>query len=75
MQTFEITASEVEEGHFLVGVGNGYVIDVDTRPDVRNGDDNTTMGEGSILITFNDQYGDENYLLIGPDVLLTVSEG
>lgn len=62
-----VKAEDVENGDFLVGLDNGYVIDVDTNHDIR-GDYNVRLGgEDTVLLTFNDAQGGENYLLVASD--------
>jgi hypothetical protein len=69
-----IPARDVEEGDFLPGLDMGYVFDVDVDEQIRTftaGEVNILMGEFTV-ITFHDQDGDENYLILKGDVPVTV---
>lgn len=65
-----LTASEVQVGDYLVGLGDGYVIDVDHDVEVGNFDVsdryNSIIGDGFTVITFNDQEGCESYVILAP---------
>lgn len=68
MKRETITASDAEPDMFIVGLDNGYIVDVEDSPGL-------ARGEGLLLITFHDANGDENYLLLQPDHPLTVEYG
>ena len=73
-----IDASEVQEGDFLTGLANGYVVEVEegngylSYPSTGSGYA-AAMPEDTILITFHDEEGNENYLLASPSLRLDVS--
>lgn len=70
-----VPAEEVEKGDFLTGLGNGYVFDIDHAPDVRVADGRHLFqagGQGYTWFTFHDENGDENYLLVAPDLMVTI---
>lgn len=74
MKRETIPASDAEVGMFIVGLDNGYIVDVEESSDLR-GNYNQAFGAGLLLITFHDANGDENYLLLQPDHPLTVEYG
>lgn len=63
METAKVTAAEVEVGHFIPGIDNAYVID---REDV---------DEFTVKLTANDSNGDELYLEMPSDSLITIGVG
>lgn len=75
-----IKASQVQEGDFLPGLDNGYVM---CEPEVNNGylsypvtssgGYNVAMPSDTVVITFHDRDGEECYLLLPSDSRLTVS--
>lgn len=75
-----IPASELREGHMLPGVDNGYVYSVEENhgylsyPSV-DGGYSAAMPEDTLLVTFHDNQGDENYMLLSPNVMIDVEEG
>ena len=81
MPHIKVKASEVQEGDFLPGLDNGYVIQ-----DPETGDGylsypstgygmSAAMPADTVVITFHDSQGEENYLLCNPDMEVTVSRG
>jgi hypothetical protein len=78
--TQRIPASELREGHMLPGVDNGYVFEVETGngylsyPSTGYGMA-TAMPDDTILVSFHDSEGNENYLLLSPEVMIDVTEG
>lgn len=76
----KISASEVQEGDFLPGLDNGYVFEVEegngylSYP-ATSGGINTAMPEDTILISFHDADGEENFLLANPNMELEVNRG
>lgn len=69
-----IPASELVAGDMLPGVGNGYVFEVEHEEGVNSfsthGYD-TYLGEFTV-VTFHDQFGDENYMILNPDCMIEV---
>lgn len=62
-----IPANLVREGDFIVGLDNGYVIDVETD-EVSNPTGRFAESLGVMtVITFNDAEGYENYLILRSD--------
>ena len=61
-----VPANKVREGAFLVGLENGYVIEVEESPSLV---DYVGINPflGMILITFNDACGGENYMILTPE--------
>lgn len=59
---------------FLPGVGYGYVIEAENEVECSafTGRYNAVLGTFTVL-TFNDQDGNENYLLVSPDTMMEVS--
>ena len=74
----KITAEEVTEGDTLVGLDNGYVVEVEegngylSYPRTGFGS-SAAMPEDTLVITFHDAEGNENYLLASPTLELEVS--
>jgi hypothetical protein len=68
----KIAANHVRNGDFLPGIDDGYVIDVQTT-DVTNftGRHNTSLGVKTV-ITFNDNDGEEDYLIMNPEGMVDV---
>lgn len=74
----KMQASAVREGDFLPGLDHGYVVEVETGNGYlsypASGYGNATaMPEDTLIITFHDANGNENYLLADPDLVLTVA--
>lgn len=59
-----VQASEIEEGHFLTGLDNGYVIEVE---EVGHYDD-------EVKITFNTADGGEGYLTVPKNMPLQATK-
>lgn len=72
MSEVKVEAGEVQEGDFLPGLDNGYVVEVDHDPDVWDGRYNVSMSTGLVLLTFHTAQGEEAYLLCPPDMPVTV---
>lgn len=74
----KIQADELREGDFLPGIDNGYVYEVETGngylsyPSTGYGT-NAAMPEDTILVSFHDADGNENYLLLSPECMIEVS--
>ena len=79
MKTKTVKARKVREGDFLPGLDNGYVFaDAEIDPDVSMGNGisytPTPLGNVSVvMISFHDADGDENYLICGKDMPVTVA--
>lgn len=57
-----------QDGDYLVGLDNGYVVEVDTDTDyVSLGYNSGRLHDGMVLVTFHDRDGDENYLILNED--------
>lgn len=71
-----VAASEVEEDMRLVDLDNGFVIEVEGvgEADFRDRN-NMGLARDKVCITFHDVNGEENYLLLQPDVPIRVSRG
>lgn len=73
----KITANDVVEGDFLTGLGNGYVVEVEegngylSYPRTGSGM-SVGMPEDTLIITFHDAEGEENFLLASPNLELEV---
>lgn len=66
-----VLAETIKAGDFLPDLDNGYVVEVDHDPDLRT-EYNSIFGDGLVLITFHDENGDENYLLLSPETFVRV---
>lgn len=84
MYRTEIPASDLNsdavfpgEGDYLVGLGMGYVVEVEegngylSYPSSSSGAD-AAMPEDTLIVTFHDVGGNENYLLLTPECMVTV---
>ena len=62
-------AENVRNGDFLTDLDNGYVVDVESEPNVSLSSCRYAhgTGEGMVLITFHDAQGEENYLILRSD--------
>lgn len=75
--TEKVMASEVTEGDFLPGLDNGYVVEVEegngylSYPLTSTGTI-AAMPEDTILITFHDADGNECYLLLPGESMISV---
>ena len=73
MATLKIQADAVQAEDFLPGLDNGYVIEVVendgylTYPGAQG-----AMPEDTVIITYHDSQGEECYLLLPPETMLTV---
>jgi hypothetical protein len=67
-----VKAILVGEGDTLVDLGGGYVIDVDPDPVLCTYPYNTVFAPECVLITFHDENGDENHLMVQHDLLLRI---
>lgn len=65
-------AKDLAVGDFLVGLDNGYVVDIEPDPDWRDGH-NVGYGHGMIGVTFHDQQGEENYMILNPETNVEVA--
>lgn len=66
---------KVRQGDYLTGLDNGYVIEVDHDPVMSSYAGHgqyARIGDGLVLVTFNDADGGEGYLLAAPDMPVTV---
>lgn len=70
--TMTVPMSEVQGEDFLPGLDNGYVIDVDHDPDIRDGKYNVGIASGMVAVSFNTADGDEAYVIAPPDMPVTV---
>lgn len=74
----KIPASELREGDSLTGLDNGYVFEVEegngylSYPSTSYGMA-AAMPEDTILVSFHDADGEENYLLLNPECLVEVN--
>lgn len=69
--TMKIPANELREGDFLPGLDNGYVVEVEENNGylsypMTSGGYSAAMPDDTVLITFHDAEGNENYLLLAP---------
>lgn len=77
MSIIQIAATDVQEGDFIPGLDNGYVVEVEegngylSYPRTGYGA-SARMPEDTVLITYHDREGEECYLLLPPDSMLTV---
>lgn len=73
----KVSANEVQEGDFLPGLDNGYVFEVEegngylSYPRTDSGQ-SVCMPEDTILIGFHDAEGEECYLLLPGESMLTI---
>ena len=70
-----VKASEVKQGDFLIDLDNVYVIEEPTADPVltiQDGRHGFAVASGLVLITFHDQHGEENYLIVSADLPLTI---
>jgi hypothetical protein len=69
-----IKAKKVRTGDYLPGLDNGYVFDEPERDPYVVFDNRFPVNVGSqmVLITFHDNEGNENYLIVGKDMPITV---
>lgn len=79
-----ITAAELpelleeHEGVTITGLDNAYVFEAKTGngyltyPSTGSGYD-AAMPEDTVVVTFHDRYGEENYLLLNPEMPLEVT--
>lgn len=73
----EVTALNINEGDYLPGISNGYVVEVETGngyldyPRTGYGSSGA-MPDDTIIVTFHNDQGDEGYLLLPPDTRVTV---
>ena len=71
----QVKMSEVQEGDYLTGLDNGYVVEVEKDPDVSMGVGRGTyaaMGSGMVMLTFHDAEGGEGYLMAAADMPVEV---
>lgn len=77
MATLKVQADAVEEGDFLPGLDNGYVVEVDENngylsyPRTGYGA-SAAMPMDTVLITFHDADGEECYLMLPGESMLTI---
>lgn len=78
MATLKIQADAVREGDFLPGLDNGYVFEVEDNeagymsyPRTGGGMD-AAMPDDTVLISYHDSSGDECYLILPGESMLTV---
>lgn len=76
--SIKIRAKFVEEGDFLPGLGDGYVFETPecgegylSYPRTSYGTP-VAMPRDTIIIGFHDAEGEENYILINPEAMVTV---
>lgn len=69
-----VKAKKVKVGDYLPGLDNGYVFDEPERDPYVVFDNRfpANMGSGMVLITFHDAEGNENYVVCGKDMPITV---
>jgi hypothetical protein len=73
-----ITAADLKTGMTIRGI-NAYVVEVETSngyttyPSTGYGYD-AAMPDDTVVVTFHDAYGEENYLLLSPQTPLDVTE-
>ena len=73
--TLDFTNSQdIEEGMFLPGIDNGYVIDVEESPYYVD-ENGMNPFRGMTMITFNTADGDEGYLILPDDVPIKTVKG
>lgn len=76
--TMKIPANELREGDFLPGLDNGYVFEVEegngylSYPSTGYGMA-SAMPADTLLVSFHDAEGNENYLLLSPTCELEVN--
>ena len=69
-----VAAEEVQEGDFIPGLDNAYVVDVEEDADFRDRD-NIGLAHDKITLTYNDAEGDEGYLLLTRGTRIEVRRG
>lgn len=69
----QVPSQTIVVGDFLVGVDNGYVVEVTIDPDFGFGEYNTRLPDGTVYIMFHTSEGDEGHLILPPDVPITVT--
>lgn len=71
-----VPASEVQEGDFLPGLGNGYVFEdaesASGKVSMSDGRYSFDVGEGMTLVSFHTAEGDEAFLVVPEDMPVTV---
>lgn len=73
MKTKTIPARELREGDMIPGLDNAYVAEVEENDGYLSyPGGNGAMPEDTILVTFHDSMGEENYMLLNPDSMLTI---
>lgn len=72
-----ILASDLKPGMTIPGLDNAYIIEVETGngyltyPSTGSGYD-AAMPDDTIVVTFHDRNGEENYMLLNPNMPLEV---
>ena len=65
--------TDTVEGDFIVGLDNGYVVEVDFDTDyISLGRLSGRLPDDMVLITYHDQDGEENYLILREEHPVTV---
>lgn len=62
-ETMYVAAEEVQEGDFIPGLDNAYVVEVEEDADFRDRY-NVGLAHDKITVTYHDANGDEGYLLL-----------
>lgn len=81
MQTLRVKANEVQEGDFLPGLGDAYVFQAPETGDgylsypMTDGGMSAAMPEDTVVISFHDRDGEENYLIVQPEFEIQVNRG
>lgn len=68
--TTQITASDLREGDTIPALDNAYVVEVEVNDGYftyPGGRMNVAMDDDTILVTWHDANGGENYMLVRPD--------
>jgi hypothetical protein len=71
----QVTALNINEGDYLPGISNGYVVEVEENngyTSYPNDRYNAAVPSDTIIVTFHNEQGDEGYLLLPPDTRVTV---
>lgn len=73
-----ITAAELTEGDMIPGLDNAYVAEVEENDGYfsypGSGRFNVAMPEDTIMVTYHDCEGNENYMLLASTARLTVKD-
>jgi len=75
MIQMDVLAKGIHEGDTIPSLDNAYVVEVDDEFDgglYEVGQFTAAFPDHTVLVTYHDRDGEENYLLLRPETLLTV---